>query len=345
MNIVIDIGHPAHVHYFRNYIEIMRSQGAKFLLFARDKEITIQLLKLYKLDFINRGKGGSGLVGKMKYLPWADLFIYRKSRSFKPDLFISFASTYAAHAAFLSNKPHIAFDDTEHAKLELLLYSPFTGYIVTPKSFKKDFGKKQIRFDSFMELSYLHQNYFKPNPEIRKKLGVEENEKYVILRFISWGAVHDIGHSGIPDDKRSSSIQLLNTHGYRVFISSEKELTAEYEDLKLNTSLSDIHHVLAEADLFIGESGTMSTEAALLGTPSFYINSLDAGVFQEEERLGILYSFRTYEQGLKKLKEHLLYSNNLKAIHQRRSAQVRLKKDNVTELMVELTHKVLKRNI
>ncbi len=124
-----------------------------FLVISRDKEITIGLLKAYGIDFVNRGKGGKKALSKLLYIPKGDWIVYKHARKFKADLFMSFGSPYAAHASFLMGKPHIAFDDTESAFFGHLFYKPFTDVFVNPKSFNKDFGPKQIRFDSFMELT------------------------------------------------------------------------------------------------------------------------------------------------------------------------------------------------
>ena len=46
MNIFIDIGHPAHVHYFKNLIKIMEKEHeAIFTVTSRDKEMAHYLLK------------------------------------------------------------------------------------------------------------------------------------------------------------------------------------------------------------------------------------------------------------------------------------------------------------
>ena len=55
MNILIDIGHPAHVHYFRNFIKIMENKGHKFLIISRNKEMEQYLLNIYKIPYIDRG--------------------------------------------------------------------------------------------------------------------------------------------------------------------------------------------------------------------------------------------------------------------------------------------------
>jgi len=38
MRILIDILHPAHVHFFRNFYEVMTDRGHELCIKARDKE-------------------------------------------------------------------------------------------------------------------------------------------------------------------------------------------------------------------------------------------------------------------------------------------------------------------
>jgi len=67
MRIVIDLGHPAHVHYFKNFIEIMKSKGHDFLIAARDKDVTHKLLSSYGIKYKSRGRGRNKLIGKAIY--------------------------------------------------------------------------------------------------------------------------------------------------------------------------------------------------------------------------------------------------------------------------------------
>src|SRR4030042_3426244 len=126
MRIFIDIGHPAHVHYFRNFIEIMKARHHEFFITARKKEVTLELLSNYRIEHRSRGRGRSGFVGKAFYLYEADKLLFRLAKDFNPDVFISFGSSYAAQVSKLLRKPHLAFDETEHAKWEHLMYVPFT---------------------------------------------------------------------------------------------------------------------------------------------------------------------------------------------------------------------------
>src|SRR5689334_1817232 len=133
MKIFIDIGHPAHVHYFKNFIWIMESKGHSFTLVARDKEVVFDLLDFYGFPYLNRGKGKKGLLGKLLYTFSADVFLLRKALKVKPDVFLSAGSSYAAHVAWLLGKPHIAVDDTDHNSFQQMMYVPFTKAILTPE--------------------------------------------------------------------------------------------------------------------------------------------------------------------------------------------------------------------
>jgi predicted glycosyltransferase len=309
MRIFIDIGHPAHVHYFRNFIKIFQEKGHSILVTARNKEVSHRLLKAYDIDYFDRGRGNNSLLGKFLYILKGDYLIYKKSRVFKPDLFFSFGSPYAAHIAKLLGKPHVAPDDTEHAKLAILSFVPITETILTPECFQKNFGPKQIRFKGFMELCYLHPNYFKPDISIYNYLKIPESAPYIIVRFISWNANHDIGQSGmLLKDK----IDLVNALSKRisVFISSESELDDKLRPFQLNIPPEKIHDALYFSSLYIGEGATMASEAAMLGVPAIYTNPLSAGtLIDQEQNYGLVFPCKSFEDVLIKSEEILNLPN------------------------------------
>jgi predicted glycosyltransferase len=288
MKILIDLGHPAHIHYFKNFIKIMESKGHRFELVARDKEVLHALLKKYNFSYTTRGKGGNNLLSKLFYILKADAIIYRVAQRFKPDVFLSFASTYAAHAASLMRKPHIALDDTEHAKFELLMYPPFTSTIINPKSFLKKFSPKQIFIDTFFELNYLHPQYFTPDAVIPAIYNIDVTTNYFILRFVSWNASHDVGEKGMSNDLKIRIAEKLATKG-NLIISSEVELPDALKKYQVKIDPAHLHHLLAFAALYLGEGATTASEAIALGVPTIYINSLDAGTLQEQsEKFGLI---------------------------------------------------------
>jgi uncharacterized protein len=317
MKIFIDIGHPAHVHYFRNFMRLMIEKGHEFCITARDKDVTFSLLQSYGIPFISRGKGGRGRFGKLLYLVKGDMIVYSAARKFKPDLFLSFASPYSAHSAFLIGKPHIALDDTEAAKEGQFFYLPFTQTKLNPTSFKKKFRGCQIRFDSFIELCYLHPDYFTPDEKILDELQVSRQQPYIIMRFVSWDANHDVGQAGFSREDIRLIISTLGKR-FRIFISSEKRLPDEFKNLEVRIPPEKIHHVMAFSSLFIGEGATMASECAMLGTPAIYVNSLTAGTIEEQEKYGLLFGFRNSAGVTEKALELLNSVDPGKVFRQRR---------------------------
>lgn len=310
MKILIDLGHPAHFHYFKNFCRIMTQKGHEFRFVARDKEVLHSLLQNSDIDYVSRGKGKKSLAGKLLNIFYSDYVIYKVARKFKPDMFLSFASTYAAHISRLMRKPHIALDDTEHAKLELFMYPPFTDVILNPTCFEKKFSSKQRFFDSYMELFYLHPNYFTPDKTVLRKYGVDPSEKFFILRFVSWNASHDVGQKGITYETKISLVERLQKYG-RVFISSEAPLSAQLAEYQIKIRPEDLHHFLAFASLYIGEGSTTASECAVLGTPNIYVNSLIVGYCKEQqEKYSICEHFKD-ETGIVERAEEILKNDIL----------------------------------
>lgn len=292
MKYVIDINHPAHVHYFKNFASIMRQKGHSVIFVSRERYPAFDLLNSLGEKYVNRGRGSNSMLGKLLYFVKANLKYIKIALMERPDIYISFVSPYPHQIARLFHKTSIAFNDTEHAVLHKKVTYPFTDCILTPSCFYDELGEKQIRFDSLMELAYLHPSRFTPNKNVLKEIGVGGNERFVLLRFVSWGAHHDVGQSGMTDELKYELIKKFEAENFRVFISSEKQLPTDLKKYELSISPEKMHDVLAFASLFVGESGTMASECAVLGTPAVYINSLPLmGYLKEEEKAGLLFHF------------------------------------------------------
>jgi predicted glycosyltransferase len=261
----------------------MVAKGHQIMVVSRNKEIEHQLLALYQIPFVSRGKGSTGTISKFIYLIYADLKILWLSIKFRPDVFLSFLHPYAAQVGWLLRKVSLVFSDTEHARLHHQLTVPFATRVFTPSCYRIDLGQKHVRFNSVMELCYLHPNHFTPNPDVLKLLGVSANEPFVIVRFVSWAAVHDIGHTGMTLSNKRKAVAELSKFA-RVFISAEGNLPEDLERNRINIPLYKMHDALYYCTLLFGESATMASEAAVLGTPSIFIDDDGRGYTDEEER-------------------------------------------------------------
>lgn len=337
MRIVVDINHPAHVHFFKNFIWEMKKRGHKILITASKKEMTCELLDKYSFDYKYLGSYGDSPIKKLLNIPLMDLKMYLAVKNFKPDIFVGLASVRAAHISKLLRKPYsITFYDTEHAFGLNLLFMPFTDVFLSPFCYKKDLGRKHIRYNGFHELAYLHPKYFKPNPNILKELRIKKDEKFFVLRFVSWEASHDIGQSGLDIKAKRKLVAFLDRHG-KVLISSEKNLPKEFEKYRFQLSPEKIHDALYYAGMYIGEGATMATESAILGTPAIYISSLvgSMGNFIElEKKYDLIYSFGDFDRAYNKIKE-LSKRKNLQKEWQRKRTRLLQDKIDVTGWMVK----------
>jgi predicted glycosyltransferase len=281
MRILIDVGHPADVHLFRYFYHQMISRNHVVLFTVRKRDVTVQLLDAFNLNYITYGKHYKNAVGKLYGILKFDTQLYKIARQFKPDLFISLGSFYASHVAFFMRKLFITFEDTGNME-QILLYKYFADAILTPDTFSRNLGKNHLKFKGFKELAYLHPHYFKPSEIILNSLGLKPGEKFVLLRFVGWNASHDIGHNGISHQNKQRLINQLERYA-RVFISSESELPIEFRKYQLNIPPEEVINVMNYASLFYGESATMASECAMIGTPSIFVNNANISYTQELE--------------------------------------------------------------
>jgi predicted glycosyltransferase len=103
-----------------------------------------------------------------------------------------------------------------------------------------------------------------------------------------------VSHKGFSKAAKTELVSALAEQG-EVYITSESELPPEFEPYRLPIPPEEIHHLLYYANLYIGDSQTMATEAAVLGTPSIRSNTFagddDMGNFVYlEDRYGLLRS-------------------------------------------------------
>jgi len=290
MRILIDIGHPAHVHLFKNFAWKMQEKGHKILFTCRDREFVLRLLQVYGFIYENYGMYYKSIGGKIQGLIKNELKMFNTAIHFKPDLFLSHGSTIAALTSFLLNKPHISFEDTFNME-QVKLYLPFTDIVLTGNYPHPSLGRKEIKYPGYNELAYLHPNVFTPDENVLKELGVEKNEKYAIIRFVAWNATHDIGHRGFSNENKIKLVKELSTY-VKIFISEEGDLPEELKEYQICIKPESIHNILYYAQLLVSESGTMASECAVLGTPSIYIDNKGRFYTEDEANYGLINTFK-----------------------------------------------------
>ena len=335
MKILIDITHPKDVNIFKGVINKLEEKGHEVKIVASNKENVLEILDSYGFEYTKKNHY-KGLFKKATGMLKNDYIIYKVSKKFKPHIYTSFGSPYAAQVSKLFGKKHISFSDTDsdsvvldHFVITTLLFSEVN---FVPSCHRKRGGKKYKRFNGYYELAYLSPNNFTPDPNILDKLNLPKNQKYIILRFSALNAHHDLEAQGFnfkSEKEIAEYIKILQQYG-SVFITSEVKLSAELERYKLRILPNEFHSFLSFSSLYIGEGASMASEAAILGVPSIYVSNTRRGYLDElEENYDLAYTIKDRDKALEKAISILQDKDALKKWQCKRSKMLDDKIDTV----------------
>jgi predicted glycosyltransferase len=268
------MGHPAHFHLFKNVITDLKSKGNTVFILIKKKDILEDLLINSKLSYVNilpegRKDSKSGIaLGIIR----RDYRLFRFCLKNMPDIMVG-TSAEIGHVGTLLGIPTINVneDDADVVPMFSKISYPFSTRILSPSVCNNGkWERKSIKYEGYHELAYLHPGIFTPDPEIVSKYFQVDNP-FFLIRFAKLTAHHDTGIRGINDDMARKLIAILEPWG-KVYITSERPLTPDFEKYLIAINPLDIHHVMAYASIFIGDSQTMAAEAAVLGTPFIRYN-------------------------------------------------------------------------
>lgn len=316
MNILIDINHPAHVHLLRNAYHELKGKGHEIIVTVKDIPSAQALMDSEGIPYINLGRKDDSLAKKGFDQLIYDWRIWKLVHKHKIVLGIG-SSINIAHVSRLSKMKSIILDDDDDAVEPLFVkYAhPFADLILTPDSIQRK-AKQTINYPGTHELAYLHPRRFEPDAAILQEIGVKEGEKFFIVRFNAFKAHHDVGVKGLSIEGKRRLIKTLSQYG-KVFITTERNIDEEFLPYQLKVSQEKVHSLMYYATMFIGDSQTMTSEAAILGTPAVKCNSFAGRLAvpnELEERYGLCYAFLPEDEEKFHAKiEELLRMTDLKA--------------------------------
>lgn len=294
MKILIDIGHPAHVHFFREPVRILAQRGHDILVTSRRKDCAEELLgELGIKHLCLSAQGRAGLVGLAWELVSRDWALARAVRVFRPDVMTAIGGTFVAQVGWTLRVPSVVFYDTENARLQNAITYPFASVLVVPRCYRGWVpAGRDIRYPGYHELSYLHPARFHADRLAALRNGLSAEGDTFLIRLVAWRASHDVGDSGIGIDLLRGLIATLGERG-KVLISAEGRLPGEFATLQYEGKKSELHHVMAYCRAYVGESATMASECAVLGVPAVYAASTGRGYTDEQEaRYGLVRNVR-----------------------------------------------------
>lgn len=270
MKFIFELNHPKHYYQFKYIMQMLQQNGHMVHVLARDKDVLLNVLQEEHVDYEIFGLHAKNMRDKVLATPRLLLNYYKIAKRIKPDVIVSKASLYGTMVARVMGAKAIIFPDSEVVALTNKIVAPMCSNVITPATFGLDYGKKHIRVKGFFEDCYLAPSVFQPKDEVIKQYGLKR--PYALFRFVGWYANHDVNNAGFTAEQKRQLLDLAEQK-MTVYISSEKKLPEDLEKYKLPTPAAEIHSVLAYADLYLGDSQTMATEAALLGTPAIRSNS------------------------------------------------------------------------
>ena len=294
MNILIDINHPAHVHLLRNVYFLLGEKGHKVIVVVKEIPTAMKLLDLYGIPYTNIGKKDDALMKKGFDQLVYDRRLLKIVHEQHVDIGVG-SSINIAHVSKLCNMKSIILDDDDDEVEPLFVKfgHPFADTILSPLDTPRK-SKQIIYVHSYHELAYLHPNRFTPDPSVLSDAGVEEGEPYFILRFNAFKAHHDVGVVGLTLENKRRLVEYLKTKG-KVFITTERDIDDEFKPYQLKVSPEKAHSLMYYATMLVGDSQTMTSEAAVLGTPAIRCNTFVGRIHyleEEEHKYGLTYGFR-----------------------------------------------------
>lgn len=273
MRIALFLGHPAHFHMLKHAAVHLKEHGHQVFFVIKKKDILETLCQNAGFEYfkIREGRTGSKF-GLIKSVLGMEYHMWQFIRQNKIDILVG--STLSFTAAKI-NRIHVLAmgeDDADVVPNYAKLVYPFASCVLTPKCCDNgEWNAKSAKYPGYHELAYLHPNHFTASRDVVEGYGIDVDKPYFVLRFASLNAHHDSGIKGINTEVAQRLIDILSPHG-RIYITSERPLEPQFEQYRIHINPLDMHHVMAFASLYIGDSQTMAAEAGVLGVPFVRFN-------------------------------------------------------------------------
>ena len=169
------------MHFFRNFIIEMKKRGHTVVVTCREKDVVLNLLNEYKINYILISRLKGGKIGLLKELIFRTSKLFSVAKRFKPDVMVGVMGASITLVGKLLKIPAIVFYNNENATLTNWYAYPLASAVVTSSSYSAPVNGKHITYAGYHELAYLHPKRWKAHPVKLKK-------PYILVRFVSFQA-------------------------------------------------------------------------------------------------------------------------------------------------------------
>lgn len=281
MKVFIDILTPKQGMLFSKLSTRLRENGHSIFEVTREYREVTQLLSLKGIKALVVGKhGGENLSSKLAASVERTLKLTSIMSELRPDVAVSFSSPETSRVAFGLGIPHVCINDSPHAEAVARLTVPLATLLLTPKAIPKNvwtkFGissEKIIQYNALDSWAWLRD--FKPDQKILTHLHLEKSRLIVAFRPEESFASYLLGKTS----KTPSLLPLIESL-LKSGVDFQAVVVPRYETQRLLKeklgeqvivceSVVDAPSLLSYSSVFVGAGGTMTSEAALLGVPTF----------------------------------------------------------------------------
>ncbi|MGD0909434.1 MAG: DUF354 domain-containing protein [Candidatus Acidiferrales bacterium] len=274
----IDLDNSPHVPFFVPIIPELKAKGYDIFLTARDSYQVVELLKHYGVNARVIGKH----YGKHKLLKvlgtlWRGILLTYIVRKEKPAISVTHGSRGCSLASSLLGIPNVTMIDYEHSSKGVPAKNMWLIFpeIIPTNGQASD---KILKYPGIKEDVYLPS--FHPDPQLRARLGIGQDELLVTLRPPATEAHY---HNAEAEALLSATFEkFINMQGARILLlprnkRQEATLRAAWTadiasgKIVIPACVEDGLNIIWNSDLVVSGGGTMNREAAAMGVPVYSI--------------------------------------------------------------------------
>ncbi len=289
MKVWVDLANSPQVPVMRPLIAEMQRRGHDVAVTTRNYAQTDQLALDAGLQRTLVGRhGGPRRIDALRANAERVWALLRYLRTQRFDLALGHNSYAQALAARLGGVPLVTMMDYEHQPANHLAFRLARRVLVPavfPQSALRRFGatRKAVRYPGLKEELYLRD--FAPDRDFARAASLPSNRPLVVMRPPATWAAYYRGQGDLFQSALSRA-QAHPTAALVMLPRTPAQASALRRDalprMLVPGSPLDGPNLLSAADLMVGAGGTMTREAALLGTPAYSVFEGELGAVDRE---------------------------------------------------------------
>jgi uncharacterized protein len=309
MRVWIDLANSPHPLLFEPVARLLEELGHEVVVTARDNAQTVELAQVaWPAVEVVGGASPRSRVGKVAALADRVRLLRRFAIRERPDVALSHNSYGQVVAARTLSIPAVTAMDYEHQPANHVAFR-LASFVFLPEALRGSevvgqgaSAAKTRYYDGLKEELYLGE--FTPDPDVLERVGVQRSDETAIV--VARTAPSRAAYHRFENALFADVLELLEAEDGVLCVVLPRHLD-EHEELTaigrgrliVPQEAVDSRSLMVSADLVVGGGGTMTREAALLGTPTLSLFSgRAAAVDRWLEKRGLLRRLERAEEVL-----------------------------------------------